>query len=202
MADVFVSYKKQERAKAEAIVAALQSAGYSVWWDEDLTPRTSWDAEIEREIAAAKAVLVLWSPKAADERSFVRLEAGYALDHGKLAPAFVERCTLPLRYRDVQTADLSRWDLRDAAHPEWRRALNWIAALVGRAPVSARVAGGGREAIREGSHSQDAAQPDNPLAATSLKLALLLALLVASVFLLGWPLAHQFFPAAVPAAPL
>ena len=134
MADVFLSYKKEERQVAREIVAALEAANYSVWWDEDLTPRQSWDAEIEREISTAKAVLVLWSPKSVDERSFVRKEAGYALDHGKLAPAWITRCDLPLRFRDVQTADLSRWDRKDQQHPEWRRALSWIAHLVGHSP--------------------------------------------------------------------
>lgn len=136
MADVFLSYKKEERAKAEEVVAALRAAGHSVWWDEDLTPRSSWDAEIEREIAAAKAVLVLWSTQSVQEHSFVRREAGYALDHGKLVPAFIERCPLPLRFRDVQTVDLSNWDRRDWAHPEWRRALSWLAPLIGRPATS------------------------------------------------------------------
>jgi hypothetical protein len=132
MADVFLSYKKEERAKAELVVRALEVAEYSVWWDERLTPRGSWDAEIERQIKAAKVVLVLWSSLSAAENSFVRKEAGYALDHGKLIPARIDHCELPLRFRDIQTADLTGWDPRDPTYPEWRRALDWITPLVGR----------------------------------------------------------------------
>jgi MFS family permease len=134
MADVFVSYKKEERATALLVVAALQAAGYSVWWDDDLTPRASWDAEIEQEIFRAKAVLVLWSPASVAESSFVRREASYAQDHGKLVPAWIERCALPLRFRDIQTADLSGWDRTSQAHREWRRVLSWIADLAGATP--------------------------------------------------------------------
>lgn len=134
MADVFVSYKREERAITAKIVTALETAGYSVWWDNDLTPRTTWDEEIEREISSCKAVLVLWSPRSVAERTFVRREAGYALDHGKLVPAWIKHCDLPLRFRDVQTADLADWDCRNEAHSGWRRTLGWIADLVGRMP--------------------------------------------------------------------
>ncbi len=132
MADVFVSYKKEDRALAEAVVAAVEAAGYGAWWDNDLTPRTTWDAEIEREIEAARAVLVLWTPRSVSEKSFVRNEADYAMQNGKLVPAWLERCNLPLAFRRVQTADLTRWDRRDQSHLEWRKVLGWIGTLVGR----------------------------------------------------------------------
>lgn len=83
VADVFLSYKKEDRAKAERAVAALEAAGYSVWWDDDLTPRNSWDAEIEREIAAAKAVLVLWPPRARETHTPKRARSAPAGREGR-----------------------------------------------------------------------------------------------------------------------
>lgn len=112
------------------MVASLESSGLSVWWDDDLTPRQSWDAEIEREIARAGAVLVLWSAKSVAEDSFVRREAGYALDHQKLVPMKVEACDLPLRFRDVQTAYVPGCERLDASNAEWRRVLGWIETLL------------------------------------------------------------------------
>ena len=56
MADVFISYKKEDFQLAERVVAALQAEGFLVWWDDSLTPESAWDAELEREIAAAAAV--------------------------------------------------------------------------------------------------------------------------------------------------
>ncbi len=61
MADIFLSYKREDRARAGPIVAALRKSGRTVWWDEGLTPRQAWDATIEQEIAAARSVIVLWS---------------------------------------------------------------------------------------------------------------------------------------------
>ena len=36
MADIFISYKSEERALPEALASDLRAAGYSVWWDVDL----------------------------------------------------------------------------------------------------------------------------------------------------------------------
>jgi formylglycine-generating enzyme required for sulfatase activity len=144
MADIFVSYKKEDRSKAERVVAVLRADGYSVWWDDNLTPRNSWDAEIEHQISAAKVVFVLWSAKAAAltrqpngemTGSFVRKEAQYALERGKYVASWIERCELPLAFADRQTADLSSWNFAAVDHSEWRKVLSWIEPLA-RTPPS------------------------------------------------------------------
>ena len=38
MADIFLSYKKEDRVIAQRLVAALRKAGKSVWWDDALNP--------------------------------------------------------------------------------------------------------------------------------------------------------------------
>jgi hypothetical protein len=134
MADVFVSYKREDRTSATLVVDALRNAGYSVWWDEDLTPRTTWDAEIERELEASKAVLVLWTERSAAQGTFVRNEAHYALKEGKLVPVRLDKCRLPLAFQTIQTADLISWDLTDQHHPGWRQTLSWLSNLVGHQP--------------------------------------------------------------------
>ena len=62
MARVFISYSKQDRGFAEMADRALRAASHDTWWDRDLTPRTSWPREIEQQLAAADAVLVIWTP--------------------------------------------------------------------------------------------------------------------------------------------
>ena len=74
MADIFLSYKKEDRVIAERLVAALRKAGKSVWWDDALNPQQAWDAMIEREIAAAAYVVVLWTPRSVTS-DWVRSEA-------------------------------------------------------------------------------------------------------------------------------
>lgn len=125
MADIFISYKKEDRKVTEALAAALEAEGLSVWWDNALNPKSAWDAMIEQEIAAARKVLVLWSPRAV-KSDWVRSEAHYAQDHGKLVPVKIEDCTLPLAFMLRQAVDLSDHKF-DAANPEWQRLLEWIA---------------------------------------------------------------------------
>ena len=43
VADVFISYKKEDRADAERVSAAFAAADVSVWWDDDIQPRAAWD---------------------------------------------------------------------------------------------------------------------------------------------------------------
>ncbi len=124
MADVFVSYKKEDRPLAERLVAALRAAGKSVWWDEALNPTQAWDAMIEREIAAARHVIVLWTPRSV-QSDWVRSEALYAQDHGKLIPVIGEACTLPLAFRLRQAVDLSAGALDDS-NPQWAKLVDWI----------------------------------------------------------------------------
>jgi hypothetical protein len=129
MADIFISYKKEDRALAERIIAALRAEGLSVWWDDDLTPRESWDVMIQREAESAKAIVVLWTERSI-KSEWVRIEAMFGKDRGKLVPVKLETCELPFAFSLVQTADLSGW-LLDGDDREWRRAVGWITALIG-----------------------------------------------------------------------
>lgn len=125
MADVFVSYKREDRAAVTAVVEALRSEGFSVWWDDAIGPDRAFDEIIEREIAAAKAVVVAWSPRAV-KAEWVRTEAHYAADAGKLVPMMIAPCELPLAFRLKQTADLGGW-AGDLADPRWRKLVSWVA---------------------------------------------------------------------------
>ncbi len=127
MADVFISYKKQDRALAERVEAALRREGHTVWWDDSLTPRESWDAIIQREIAAAAAVVVIWTPRSVVSE-WVRIEANYGKQNGKLVPLLAEPCDIPLAFSLTQAAILTDWD-GAPGHGEWQKALGWIAAL-------------------------------------------------------------------------
>lgn len=137
MADVFISYKKEDRASTERIVAALRTEGFSVWWDDSLTPKASWDAEIEHEISIASTAVVLWTPRSVAS-DWVRTEAHYAQDRGKLVPVMLEPCKLPIAFLLRQTIDLTAWrGARDDRH--WRKLLTWIADLGSTKPGNANL---------------------------------------------------------------
>jgi len=128
MADVLISYKKEDFQIAKRVVDALQADGLGVWWDDDVTPRTAWDSELERQIAAASAVVVLWTPRSVNSE-WVRTEALYGQDRGKLVPVMLEECALPIAFMLRQTVRLVDWE-GDRANREWRKLLTWIADLV------------------------------------------------------------------------
>jgi hypothetical protein len=127
MADVFLSYAREDRVTAEAIAAALKRAGWNVWWDTRITPGLGFEEVIERELTASRCVVVLWSA-AAIGSSWVRNEAAEALERGVLAPVLIGAVKIPIAFRHVHTADLVGWD-GESANDEWQRVLERIAAL-------------------------------------------------------------------------
>ena len=139
-ADVFVSYKREDVEIARRIVEALRESGISVWWDDGITPRQSWDTEIEQAISAASTVLVLWSPRSVTS-DWVRTEAHYGKERGKLVPALIEPCTIPIAFTLTQTVNLSGWN-GDRDDRQWRKLLTWITDLVATKPDTANLPAG------------------------------------------------------------
>jgi formylglycine-generating enzyme required for sulfatase activity len=137
MADIFLSYKKEDLQIADRVVAGLRAANFQVWWDDSLTPKSAWDATLEREIAAAAAVVVLWTPRSVDS-DWVRTEAHYGQDRGKLVPAMLEPCSIPIAFMLRQTVNLSAWR-GDPDEREWRKLLTWVADLVSTKPGNANI---------------------------------------------------------------
>ena len=125
MAEIFLSYQQQDRELVERIDDALSRLGFSVWWDDDVNPRENWDREIERELARARAVLVLWTRHSVDSE-WVRLEAmeAKACRPSKLIQARFGDCKLPLAFRLIQYVDLDR-DRPDQGR-DWAKLLRWL----------------------------------------------------------------------------
>jgi hypothetical protein len=128
MADIFISYKKEDRELAERVVGLLRADGREVWWDDGITPHQAWDDMIEQEINAARAVIVLWSPRSVASE-WVRSEAHYAQEHGKLVPVMIEPCHLPLAFALRQAIDLSG-DL-ETDRPGWQKLVSWLDSMLG-----------------------------------------------------------------------
>jgi hypothetical protein len=59
MTDVFISYKREDKAYARVLAEALARRGLKVWWDVDLLPGERFTAEIEQVIERAKVAVVL-----------------------------------------------------------------------------------------------------------------------------------------------
>ena len=119
MADVFVSYARADKARVAPLVAAIEAKGWSVWWDPEITPGQEFDDQIDAEIDAAKAVLVIWTPTSVASR-WVRAEATLADRRNKLVPAIIEACDRPIVFELTHTAELSDWH-GDTSDVRWRQ---------------------------------------------------------------------------------
>ena len=58
MADVFIGYARLDRETIEKLASAIEAAGYSVWWDRQIIAGAEFSRDIERELDAAKAVVI------------------------------------------------------------------------------------------------------------------------------------------------
>lgn len=102
MADIFISYAREDRERAEAVAALAERHGLTVWWDRRLKGGAAFHQEIERELVAARKVVVLWSA-ASITSVWVRDEADLARQHDKLLPISLDDSPLPIGFRSYHT---------------------------------------------------------------------------------------------------
>jgi hypothetical protein len=135
MAEVFISYKREERARVEPFAACLAQLGVEVWFDAGLSSGDRFDTIILEKLKEAKAVLACWSPEATLS-DWVRSEAEYARQLGTYLPVFIIPCALPPPFTLIHTDDLSKWAgaANDAA---WIKVVDRIAKMIGREAVAA-----------------------------------------------------------------
>jgi hypothetical protein len=108
MADVFLSYARDDRDVAAGVARALERQGFSVWWDPHVDPGRRYDEVIEDALAEAGCAVVLWS-SASIVSKWVRAEAEEAGTRDVLIPVLIEDVKLPLAHRTVQAARLVGW---------------------------------------------------------------------------------------------
>lgn len=143
MADVFISYSRSDRDRCTTIRNALEALKVGVWFDAGIGAGSSFDREIEREIEAARALLVLWSA-ASVESDWVRNEARTGKEREGLIAVQLEPCQLPLEFRSVQ-AEVLREGAEGTDDPVWLGILARIGEIVGRPGLAdyARLSKGG-----------------------------------------------------------
>ena len=108
MADVFISYAREDISKARLLAEALIADGLSVWWDHDLVGGDNFRQQIDDTIANAKCVIVIWS-EASTKSPFVKDEASRANDRQILLPVAVGEVSPPVGFGELQTIRFKRW---------------------------------------------------------------------------------------------
>lgn len=105
---VFLSYARDDRTKARAIVTALEAHGLTVWWDGLINGGHEFADKIEHALKSADVVVVLWSPTSVHSH-WVRDEAATGRDRGRMVPVTIEGTEPPLGFRQIQHVDLTKW---------------------------------------------------------------------------------------------
>jgi replicative DNA helicase len=123
VADVFISYKREDRNVAQLLADLLHSEGFTVWWDKGIRAGEYWDERIDAELRAAKAVVVLWS-RAAMQSKWVKAEAITAFTREVLVSTTLDDVELRFPFNVVEAADL-RGDITQA-HPGFVKLLDGI----------------------------------------------------------------------------
>jgi len=134
MADIFISYKKEDAGRVVRIVEGLRAEGFTVWWDHGIAPGTSWDQEIQRELDAAKAVVAVWSDDSIDA-PWVKEEANVGKSRGALVPVRIDDVEPPLGFGLIQFADLIDWD-GDIEDPHWDFFIESVRAVLDGKPIA------------------------------------------------------------------
>jgi hypothetical protein len=102
MADIFVSYAREDRETVHHLAGLLERCGWTVWWDRHILAGKEFDNVLQEQIDAARCVLVVWSSASVASR-WVKAEAGEGLRREILIPIRLEGSLPPLGFRNIQT---------------------------------------------------------------------------------------------------
>jgi formylglycine-generating enzyme required for sulfatase activity len=128
MADIFISYKREEQPIAKKLADALQKKGWTVWWDPEVLTGERFHDIIDKELKKSKCVVVLWS-KLSVESQNVKDEANYALKRNKLVPIMIEDVDLPYWFESINTGQFIDWDGSDK-FPGYQKLVSDITKII------------------------------------------------------------------------
>lgn len=103
MADVFISYLREDIDAAELLAGALEAHGWSVFWDRRIPAGRRFDDFLDEQLQAARCVVVLWSHRSILS-PWVRDEAAVGRERGILVPANLDDVLAPFGFRAIQSA--------------------------------------------------------------------------------------------------
>jgi hypothetical protein len=136
VADVFISYKREERQAVECLEQELRRLGLDVWFDARLQPGKAFTDEIVEEIDNCRAMLVCWSPSAVASE-YVRGEADLGRQRGVLVQATISNCRLVPPFNSLHAVALDDWLAHPIhSHSGWKKILQRIGTLCEREDIA------------------------------------------------------------------
>jgi hypothetical protein len=132
--DIFLSYASDDRSRILPLARALESTGWSVFWDvAGISTGSDWREVLDKEACASRSTVVVWS-RASVAKPFVREEAEVARSRNVLVPVRIDAVTPPLGFRSTQYLDLFGWDGAPSA-PAFQRLITDLRRLLGEPPL-------------------------------------------------------------------
>jgi hypothetical protein len=122
MADVFLSYDRDDHAAAERLAQTLREMGFSVDLERHVAAGRSFEDVISESLASASAVVVLWSARSI-KSEWVQRELAAAPGH--VVSVYIERVERQIMGGMHLAVDLSAWTGSPDA-PEFQRLVTGI----------------------------------------------------------------------------
>ncbi|WP_395645374.1 toll/interleukin-1 receptor domain-containing protein [Terricaulis sp.] len=139
MADIFISYKRQDTARIQPLVRFLECAGYSIWWDQGIEPGDEWFNRILDELEHSALTIGVWTQASVDGRGaftpnqdgkyYVRIEHNKT-KAGRLLPVVLDEGRIAVEFEHVQAVSLIGWN-GEASAEGCARLLARVQALLG-----------------------------------------------------------------------
>lgn len=127
MADIFISYKREDLLIAKDLASKLLNLGLSVWWDRDIPVGKAYDQVIEEELAKSKCIIVVWTSNSVTSLN-VKEEALEGLRRNILIPVAIGNVHLPYGFKMIQTMYWN--DDAEVDEEEFNKLVNQISRLV------------------------------------------------------------------------
>jgi formylglycine-generating enzyme len=108
MSDIFLSYDHRDFDRVKVLVAALQTHGWTVFFDREIPAGKTWRQFIGKEIDECRCMVVVWSINSINSH-WVCEEADIGLKRKILVPLILDQVMPPLGFGSIQAASLVGW---------------------------------------------------------------------------------------------
>jgi hypothetical protein len=163
MSDIFVSYDAEDRDRVLPLVQALESTGWTIFWDRTIPAGTAWRQRMDAEIKTCRSVLVVWTEKSVNSEWVIE-EAEIGKRRHILVPVLLDEIEPPFGFGMIQAANLIAWN-GSIADPSFDRLVSDIAAILGPVRAKAQVIeqnGGEGEGQPEGVKEEGGSRQGKP----------------------------------------
>lgn len=136
MADIFLSYSREDEARIRGLVSQIEAQGWSVFWDRRIPAGETWRSHIGSALQDSRCIVVAWS-KHSIESQWVAEEADEGKTRRVLIPLLLDHVQPPRGFREIQAADISDWHAGQTSE-RLNELIEDIRRLLGKQPEQSR----------------------------------------------------------------